>query len=111
VHVSGEFYADFDYLKLLDVDVILLCHSSTRVDLRRLNKKDVKQIKTFSSCFSNDCPLGGWPPKGRPWDIFAPLHRDFSTFRHRDLGENGRTLQSGRASGKYIHVHDFNTNM
>jgi hypothetical protein len=41
------------------------------------NKKDVKQIKPLSSCFSNaDCPLGGWPPKGRswvrPWDILRP---------------------------------------
>ena len=34
-------------------------------------------------------------PWVRPWDIFAPLPRDFSIFRPRDLGENGRTLQSG----------------
>jgi hypothetical protein len=67
--------------------------------LAKKTKKDVKQIKPFSSYFSNDCPLGGWPPKGRPWvrawDIFAPLPRDFSAFRPRDLVENGRTLQSG----------------
>jgi hypothetical protein len=31
----------------------------------------------------------------RPWDIFPPLPQDFSAFRPRDLGENGRTLQSG----------------
>jgi hypothetical protein len=40
VSVSGVFYnADFDYLMLLDVDVILLCRSRTRVDLRRKQKR------------------------------------------------------------------------
>jgi hypothetical protein len=34
-------------------------------------------------------------PWVRPWDIFLPLPWDFSDFCPRDLGENGRTLQSG----------------
>jgi hypothetical protein len=56
------------------------------------NKKDVKQIKPLSAMTAL------WEdghPWVHPWDIFAPLPQDFSAFRPRDIGENGRTLQSG----------------
>ena len=71
--------ADFDYLMLLDVDVILLCRRP-ELTCEENGKKDVKQIKPFFSCFSNDCPsLGGWPPLSPPLEhSCAPAPRFFN---------------------------------
>jgi hypothetical protein len=59
--------------------VILLCRRP-ELTCEENGKKDVKQIKPFFSCFSNDCPsLGGWPPLSPPLGHFcAPAPRFFN---------------------------------
>jgi hypothetical protein len=70
------------------------------------NKKDVKQIKPFSFCFSNDCPLGGWPPLSPPLGHFcAPALRFFRFLPPRSWRKRTYSAVWGKGTKHFPRAH------